>query len=566
MVDKIKDTECTMRFFSIYREKENQSSQTGDYFSKFQYYKNELREDICLKKTPITGADKECAEMLHPQARDFLFKNEETKNEDTSVSRYTLISEENTNTDNELKSELRRSVWRVKAPSWCDEELKSILKEDESNSNIFYFEIKINDIDAFCFPTGILILCIEVLPAFPIPAGKAPRIAQMILNILNRAEHNINKNCLMKRHFSNEKQAISAQERFVSNAHMDLSLGLTGQPIFMKDLFQSLIEDEKLESLMGDRFLGLTFIKTPWQDTEQTFSDNDYIELVRVSRGESVQYKPDTSACIPGQSGICHTFENVVFAISCEGAACWIKPGESQTFLQRQFKGRFQHIYYYLYLLSLHQRYALINLGIELDRTTPPLAHLQGLPKKAKNNDIQSKKEIDDTLLRLRPLRAKVASFYLRAYFEQPAYLTNHQIFYKELQTHFWIKELLNEVQHATSELEYLIKNIHAQKNEEIQNKQLEHMVEHADNELVLTLVVEAAALPYYLFSLLSHALHVNSVIAIIISLAITLRTMFYTYRKFNKDSDPFCKTMTHIFMSILNAVKTRVKNIYPSK
>ena len=130
-------------------------------------------------------------------------------------------------------------------------------------------------------------------------------------------------------------------------------------------------------------------------------------------------------------------------------------------------------------------------------------------------------------------LRAEVANFYLRAFFEQPASLTNHQAFYQELQKHFGVEKLLSEVQHATTELEYLISNLHEQKNDEFQNNQLRHMVEHSNNELVLTLMVEGAALPYYSFSFLSHAFHLKDSIAIAISLSLTILTMGYTIYKF---------------------------------
>jgi len=112
-------------------------------------------------------------------------------------------------------------------------------------------------------------------------------------------------------------------------------------------------------------------------------------------------------------------------------------------------------------------------------------------------------------------IRAEVANFYLRTFFQQPTSLINHQMYYKTLQEVLGIANLLKEVQQATTELEYIISNIHKQKNEALQQEieirqndqhteHLKHMVEQSKNEMVLTLVVEGAALPYYTYSFLT--------------------------------------------------------------
>lgn len=517
-----KDTECSLHVFSIYRRKNLKAGQASNFFSKFTYIQKETKKTtLCMETASMKTQDDFFLKMFHPQAREFLFKGGEN-----SVLCHRLIEP--------IKNELRRAIWRVKAPKWAHREMETILQSDDDNADL-YFEVKINGIEAFLFPTGIMIISIAIVPAFHIPDGQAPVAAKMILNTLNRAGKYYGgakyKSVPMKRFFTDKRQQESAQNRFSLNQQMGLSLGLTGEAISIGDICQSLIQNTVFEELIGDRFLGFTFIKSPWEENKQTFLPYEYADLVRVSRGESDRYLPDPETCIPGKNGIVHTFENIVFAISAEGVSCWIKPREGQIFLQEQFKQRFDSIYYYLYLLSIHQRYALVNLGMELDRAAPSLFVMQTLSGEADEANSELLKSTDA----LYGLRAEVANFYLRAFFQQPVSLTNHQTYYQVLQDQLGIESLLNEVQHATTELEYLISNLQEHKSAKFQNEQLQHMVEHSNNELVLTLVVEGAALPYYSFGFFSHAFHLDDTVAMTISVIITILTMGYTIFKFKK-------------------------------
>jgi hypothetical protein len=301
---------------------------------------------------------------------------------------------------------------------------------------------------------------------------------------------------------------------------------------------------------MGDRFLTNGFLKTNWDGHGSAFNTEDYIDLVRLARGENDHYLPDRESCRPGGRGILTRFENVVFGLSGEGVICWIKPKAEQQFLQQQFKDRYDNIYLQLYMLSLHQMYALVDMTKRLDEATPPIELIK---KFKKIEDTGSVESLEKTSEELSCLRAEVAKFYLRDFFQQPALLTNHQEFYRHLQKVLGISDLLHEVQQSTSELEYLIGSLHGKwldgvnKQKRIsQNEQnnkllteisllIKEQERAAKNELVLTLVVEGMAIPYYSYSFFAHALHFSDGFSAAVGIGIAIVTMGYTIFKHSR-------------------------------
>lgn len=136
------------------------------------------------------------------------------------------------------------------------------------------------------------------------------------------------------------------------------------------------------------------------------------------------------------------------------------------------------------------------------------------------------------------------------------------------LQEVLGVFDLMQEVQQAISELDYLIESLHARKAEEFEKKKIgEQNDQHlkvlekisdviseqeksAKNELVLTLVVEFVAIPYYLYTFLAHAsdvlfhegkeFHVTHLVCLFIAVLVTLLTTGYTLFKFKRPKENF--------------------------
>ncbi len=512
-------TECCIRFFSLYRTRGQQGSEAIHYpeaFTRIVQTKNDRTLSFSGMQQEATRDIKDrFSKMLHPQARDFLFSDR-----DNVVSCFGLAQV--------LKDELHRSAWRAKAPKWTHERLESMLHEQ---GNDFFFDFKISNVHAYVFPTGILSLDIEVVPMFKVPDGELTCVSKMLLNCLNRAGEfysgHAYKSVGFQRQFNDPRQKISINNRYMSNNKMALVLGLMGETISIGDVFTSLIDPTVFESLMGDRYLGFAYLRSGWDKIVPVFSHEEYVDLVRISQGESDKYMPDPDQCMPGKSGVLKTFDNVAFSLSCEGVSCWVKSANDQPFLQNQFKYRFFTIYYFLYLLCVHQRYALMSLSIEVERAAPSLPELKKIYVE------KNEKTLEENAGGLYRLRAKVANFYMRAFFAQPASLTNHQRYYQVLHDQMGIESQFREVQQTTNELEYMISSINEHRQFERIGDLVEEQKKYSKNELLLTLVVELAALPYYTYNYLNHAVHLNDGLSLGISASLTIAVMGYTFFKF---------------------------------
>lgn len=483
-------------------------------------------------KSTLTGLN-----VLHPQARKLL-----ASSSPGSVKLFRLVQP--------LQDELSRSIWQTAAPKWAIPKLKDSLNEFE---NQYFFTFSINAIRVILFPTGIVAAYIEIEPGFDLNDSIAASAGKMILNALYRMKNGLTEHqqsgAEIRRVFSDERQQESVMERMGKNEHVPLTRGLCGESVSLQSMVNSLFGDCCV-SLMGNRFITNSFLKTSGQNKEKPFSNKNLIDLIRLARSESDHYLPEKTECQEESATIRHTFENVVFAFSGEGVACWVKPGMDQEFLQLQFKERFQTIYLQLFLLALHQRYALVDLAHQLDESAPSLDNVM---VHAEMQDKGTLKEIEETGQRLRRVRSKVANFYLHAFFHQPAILTNHQQFYRDLQQVLGVNDLLSEVQKSTTELDYIISDIHQKKLDALRKQETDNQHQQnisllseirtiigeqersSRNELILTLVVEFVGIPYYLHSFLVHAFDCPNKIATGAAVVVTLVTMGITVLKFWK-------------------------------
>jgi len=503
-----------------------------DKISNFSYYNRneEIQTNSLLTESEMDRGSLSALQMLHPQARHFLIPKETNKLR-PSVKLFFP--------DKRIESELNRTVWQAKAPNWSQEFLSNILYKNDNNEYTFLFNIQ--NIQLSLFPTGIIIINMIIKPSIETCNSNCQNVIQMMINSLHYtgklSENGHTHAAALNRYFSHPKQKESALRRFGHN-NLSLFQGLSGQEsISIEDIFVSFLP-ENYKKLLGDRFINCGFIKTQAPKNESFFSEEDFADLIRVARGESKRYIPLAHECQAESDSITMTFENVAFALSAEGIACWIKPTEDQAFLKDQFVQRFNTIYFQLFQLAIHQRYILIDMAERLDEATPSLIELKKYHESGSLDGMNILKDAQQ----LRNIRSEVANFYLRAYFKQPAALSNHQEFYTKLQSVFGISDLFNEVQQATNELDYLINSLQERINDEqhtnllSQMRALMHRQEQSAHiEFLLTIIVEAIAIPYYTFNFLAHAFHLDEHIARYIGIGLAGCALLFTFRNMKK-------------------------------
>ena len=509
------------RFFAVFKEENGEP-----HFPKLDLNLKSGKTVVsCFQQAELDRETLDSFNMLLPQARDFLSLGGEN-----SVINFHLAQP--------LADELQRTTWKARAPKWAIPELKNILKEES------FFTFKVTEIKALLFPTGIFCLYYTVVPSFELTDTTTIAAGKIILSTLNQPGSSLGKQKLktlsISRVFSDERQIESVKQRMGNNEEMGLIRGFCGKEILIGDIAESLLT-EKYTFLMGDRFVTHAFIKTFWDGQNEPFTDQDYIDLVRLSRGQSDRYLPHKEECQPDAKGILSTFKNVAFGISAEGVACWIKPTEKQLFLQNQFTRRFDTIYLNLYLLSLNQKYALVYMAKSLHSAVPSIDKLEKDISSTEIEQVKKKfRNIENVVMNK---RIELTFFFQQAFFQQPTVLTNHQKFYQTVQEIFGISDLLEKVQQITSELEHLIGIIHKRTIEKLEDKKKEA-------HRILTLVVESVGIPYYLYNFLSEGLlehllfhehEINHVhheihkISLYITIFVTLITIAYTLWKFYK-------------------------------
>ncbi len=522
---------CLIRLFAVYEHNQDSLS-----IPEIRVQKDTAESTLpfIVETAPEKGFDASLA-VLHPQARKLLASS------DPNSVRHLGIAQP-------IRDELKRARWGFEVPKWARSKVAAIAGLGEEPFTLTFI---ISHIRVMLFPTEILVLRLEVEPAFVCSDEMVPVIGKLLRSILSRSGNILKghgrKSVPIRRLFGDQRQQDSVVRRLGADPSRGLIAGLCGKEISIGDIFDGLVTSDSVTPLSGDIYSAGVFLKTNWDGTSDPFGESEQCDAMRLSRAESDHYIPYLTSDRFNGTRVVTTFRNVRFVLSAEGFVCWIRPTADQSFLQNDFSSRFDTVYLGLYLLSLHQRYALVSLAKKLDEAAPSNAVLHHLSK-------GSLDEIERRAEQLHGIRARVACFYLRTFFRQPTSLTNHQEFYAALQEVHGVSDLLEEVQTSTTELEYMIGSLHEKHTEHLERKKADQLSQQhtsllqeiknlfreqeraTRNELVLTLVVEGAALPYYTFSLLNKAFEVDKLDAVAIGLTLTVMAMGYTLFRFHHD------------------------------
>lgn len=131
-----------------------------------------------------------------------------------------------------------------------------------------------------------------------------------------------------------------------------------------------------------------------------------------------------------------HPFENSYWGVSLEGMANLThltKDSKTNRFFLGNYYGNLERSYSYLYLLALHQRYALLNTTIQAAQLPNTMnAYLQSDDPKAKEQ--------------LQMLKEKMVFFTLRSSHRQVSSSTHQSKLYEIMRSVFKIEELMNEL------------------------------------------------------------------------------------------------------------------------
>lgn len=159
--------------------------------------------------------------------------------------------------------------------------------------------------------------------------------------------------------------------------------------------------------------------------------------LFRLRRSFKESYKPAPfEYSIDGNPEVLQFFENSYWGISSEAVANLVYLVDDETtnaFFSGNYFGNLKQSYYYLYILTLHQRYALLNLAIEAAK----------LPLDVHALASEERKERQEKLLETRD---KMAFFVLRCVFRQVSNISHQNRLYESIRTALGIQSLMEEI------------------------------------------------------------------------------------------------------------------------
>jgi hypothetical protein len=161
-----------------------------------------------------------------------------------------------------------------------------------------------------------------------------------------------------------------------------------------------------------------------------------------------------------------------------------------------------------LFVLAVYQHYRLIDLIRELARCTADL-----------NEHSLDSRRIEQ----LRQLRQKLAVHEVKYINTQPAFLTNYQQYYSGLRQGLNTGALAEKLRRSVAELDALLAAEEMRRVEEDLRDRKEQKERDEKGKMLMAVTAEAVALPYYLHSLLAHALHFNNYVALAITGIVTV-------------------------------------------
>lgn len=143
---------------------------------------------------------------------------------------------------------------------------------------------------------------------------------------------------------------------------------------------------------------------------------------------------PLTEQQVDGHNEIIQLFENSFWGVSLEGAAhiSYLKDNEADIFFKDTHAQNIREVYFYLYILTLHQHYSLQYFSTLVSRLPPNLEDYLKNKKKAQES--------------VENLRSKMVFFTLRCAFKQVSHISHQTSLYEMFRKALRIEELMDEL------------------------------------------------------------------------------------------------------------------------
>ncbi len=255
--------------------------------------------------------------------------------------------------------------------------------------------------------------------------------------------------------------------------------------------------------MLCDRFLLKSLLVSPVDEAAETapaYSRAEQDDLVRLARGVNRNYLPPPLDALAGHVVSVQTFANVLFMAANEGVAGHVKPVPGQDFLHNQFVDRYRTGNTLLFVLAVYQHYRLIDLSRKLAEQTENPNECERIEK-------------------LQEIRRDFAHHDLKYIITQPAFLTNYQQYYTGLRQGMNTGALVKKLRRSVAELDMLLTDAEQQKKKEQKERD-------EKGKMLMAVTAEMVALPYYLHSLLAHALHWALAVTGIVTAGVVIKTV----------------------------------------
>ncbi|MGE8021532.1 hypothetical protein ACQKOM_21950 [Peribacillus frigoritolerans] len=167
---------------------------------------------------------------------------------------------------------------------------------------------------------------------------------------------------------------------------------------------------------------------------------------------------PPSEYEIDGHNEIIQLFENSFWGVSLEGAAhiAYLKDNEADIFFKDTHTKNVREVYFYLYILALHQHYTLQYFSTLVSRLP---ANLDDYLETKKN----SRKSVEN-------LRSRMVFFTLRCAFKQVSHISHQTSLYEMFRRALRIEELMDELHLEIEALSSITEIEETRKSKKIQN------------------------------------------------------------------------------------------------
>jgi len=279
---------------------------------------------------------------------------------DSSVARFSLASRWR----NEVH---QRATWLLAAPEWAVEEpaLADLLLLDGGKKHL---AVKIDDLSAFAFPTGLLALVLDMRPFGALDAASAaPSLETM--NLLRRGH------VALRRTFQDPRQRQAVSQRAGSDAETPWMAALCGAKTPVWDIVTSLAPAGYRPA--EQRLQPFSFLLTSRAGDDDPFSTAEDMALFLISSGMSRDYH--FSAHAVAATLYQDEREHVRFCVTPRGVGCWTKWTDEKFLRSGAFESKLFSMYFWLFLWTHYQRHHLRQLRETLSvprdpQRLPPIA------------------------------------------------------------------------------------------------------------------------------------------------------------------------------------------------